>query len=329
MPTPHAAVTVVVVTWQGAHLLRECLNSLRKQTIQHQVLVVDNASSDDTTTVLADYPEVQVIRLARNAGFAGGVAAAFDVVDSEFIALLNNDAAADPDWLRFSLAAVTPGCAAVTARMLLWDGVTINNTGIAMLPNGYGSDRGLGETHQQRFAAAAEVFGFSGGAALLRAQAIRDIGGFRAEFFLYYEDTDVSWRLQLAGWQIRYEPSALVRHRHAASSDPSSALFAFYTERNRLFTLLRCAPASLAVRQLARFVLTTLSLTVKRASGRAVQQHQIFNPLLRARVLVAVGQALPHLLQQRREITRQAVRSRGSVVRRWLSGVHEYPVPPS
>lgn len=336
MPTPHAEpltagapLTVIVVTWQGADLLRDCLGSLRGQSLPHQVLVVDNASTDDTEAVLSDFPEAQVLRLPANVGFAGGVAQALAHLDShapetELVALLNNDAVADPDWLKNSVDALTPSCAAITARMLLWDGVTINNTGIAMLANGYGTDRGLGERDQRRFDAPAEVFGFSGGAALLRVQALREVGGFPAEYFLYYEDTDVSWRLQLAGWTVKYEPSAIVRHRHAASSDPSSALFAYYTERNRLFTLLRCAPAALAIGQLGRFALTTLSLTVKRVGGREVPNHQIFNPRLRVRVLAAVLTALPQLTRQRHQISTDALRSRRWVVRRWLSSVHEY-----
>ena len=86
------------------------------------------------------------------------------------------------------------------------------------------------------------VFGFSGGACLLRRSAVEAIGGIAPEFFMYYEDADLSWRMRLAGYTIRYEPAATVRHRHGASSDLRSESFAYFTERNRLLMLLRCAP---------------------------------------------------------------------------------------
>ena len=90
-PTPGApAVTVVVVTWQGAHLLPPCLDSLRAQTLPHRVVVVDNASTDGTAELLAASPDVQVVRSDRNRGFAGGVQLGIDAVHTEFVALLNN-----------------------------------------------------------------------------------------------------------------------------------------------------------------------------------------------------------------------------------------------
>src|SRR5437667_3398764 len=119
-----AQVTVVVVTWQGAHLLRDCLSSLGTQTVRHEVLVVDNASTDRTRELLAaDFPAAQVLRLDRNTGFAGGVAAALPHVDTPYVALLNNDAAADPHWLQRCLDVLInrSDVAAVTSRMLFWD----------------------------------------------------------------------------------------------------------------------------------------------------------------------------------------------------------------
>jgi GT2 family glycosyltransferase len=293
-PTPRP--TVAVVTWQGAHLLPACLDSLRAQTRPADVLVVDNASTDGTADLLRrNYPEVRVLRLPRNSGFAGGFQAALDATSSPYLALLNNDAEADPEWL----ARLTdhldahPEAAAVTSRMLLAGRgpATLNNTGVVLLPSGYGADRGLGEP-PERYPEPGEVFGFSGGAALLRADAVRAVGGAPVPYFLYYEDTDVSWRLRTAGWTIRYEPAAVVHHRHAASSDVRSPLFAFHNERNRLLMLVRCAPAGLALRGWGRFLLTTASLAARHLlSRRAAPEHNL-RVALRLRVL---GSAIRHL----------------------------------
>ncbi|HEY7049470.1 MAG TPA: glycosyltransferase family 2 protein, partial [Jatrophihabitantaceae bacterium] len=285
-------------------------------------IVVDNASTDGTGDLLAaDFPDVRTLRLDTNTGFAGGVAAALPNVRTPYVALLNNDAAADTHWLERSLAALAehPDAAAVTARMRYWDDPgRLNNAGVQLVRGGYGADRGLDQPDGPPFDEPAEVFGFSGGAAVLRVDAVRAVGGLPAEFFLYYEDTDLSWRLRLAGWRIRYEPTAIVAHRHAASSDRRSDLFAYYNERNRLLMLLRCAPGRFALAQLARFVLTTGSLTVRRLVGQQLPDAAVFRLDLRLRVLAAVLGRAPGALRRRVAISRIATVARTEIPRTWI-----------
>lgn len=121
---PRARATVVVVSWNGAALLPGCLGSLAAQDLPPQdfrVLVVDNASEDGTDRVLSRFPDVDVVRLPVNRGFAGGVAAALGLVDTEYVALLNNDAMASPSWLRELLAPLDsdPSVVATTSKVLL------------------------------------------------------------------------------------------------------------------------------------------------------------------------------------------------------------------
>jgi hypothetical protein len=319
-------VTVIVVTWQGADLLDGCLDSLAGQTVPHRVLVVDNASTDGTAALLAArQPPVEVITLASNTGFAGGIAAALPLVTTRCVALLNNDAAAEPDWLEQSLAALgsDPDTAAVTARMLLWPEperpARINNAGVCLVKGGYGTDRGFGEPDGAPYDEPAEVFGFSGGAAVLRTDAVRAVGGMPAAFFLYYEDTDLAWRLRLAGWRIRYEPQARVFHRHAATTDLRSDLFAFHTERNRLLMLVRCAPVDLAFRQLVRFCATTASLQLRRAFGQDVGDARVFALRVRLRVIGSVLARLPSAIQARRGIEKHRQISRRAVAQVWIA----------
>lgn len=307
--------TVLVVTWRAREFLADCLAGLRAQTAPHRLLVVDNASDDGTAAVLAGFPEAMVLRLPRNLGFAGGVAAGLASVDTPYVALLNDDAVPAPGWLAALLAAA-PGVAAVTSRMLLPSGA-VNNAGVVLRPDGYGADRGLGAPDGPPYDRAAEVFGFSGGAALLRAAAVRDVGGFPAPFFLYYEDTDTSWRLRLAGLRVAYAPDAVVRHAHSASTDQTSALFSFHNERNRLLTLTRCAPLPFAVGQLARFGLTTASLAAKRALRRPLPPAPHFRTGLRLRVLASYVRLLPWALRGRRAVGRMSTVDRAEVLHRW------------
>lgn len=299
-------VTVVVVTWRGAAHIAACLDSLLGQSEAARILVIDNASDDGTQEILRRYQQdessMRVVRTAVNLGFAGGVAHALELVDTPLVALLNDDAVADPDWLAalHQALAEQPDAAAATSRMRLADSGLINNAGVALTASGYGYDIGLGDdpaNHAQR----ADVFGFCGGAALLRTDALRTAGGFPASFFMYYEDTDTSWRLRLHGWTVTYQPTAEVLHQHGASAGPATRMFAFHNERNRLWMLIRCAPAGVAARQLGRFALTTASLTLKGALGRRPPGWQ-FSTRLRLTVLGSTLRSLPALARQRRAI---------------------------
>ena len=333
-----AEVTVVVVTWNQRELVLACLQSLVRQTIPCHILVVDNASSDGSAdAVQTAVPAAEIIRLTENTGFAGGVAAALPRVRTRFVALLNNDAVADPRWLEESLAQLDdPTVAAVAAKMLLLDDEPadeqppttperVNNAGVVLLVTGYGADRGLGEADTGALTQPAEVFGFSGGAAVLRTMAVLAVGGISPEWFMYYEDTDLAWRLRLAGWRVVYEPTAVVHHRHAVSSDVRSEMFAFFNERNRLLTLARNAPTTVTARAAGRFVVTTVSLSAKRLLGRSVPPEPVFDPSLRLRVMARTLKAWPGVARERHEAPRQ--RSRREVWREW-SGVPARPPHP-
>lgn len=299
-----AAVTVVVVTHRAASFIGAALAGLAAQTVPHRLLVIDNASTDGTAAVLASMlPAESVLRQPANLGFAGGVAAAFPLIRTPYVALLNDDAVPEPGWLAALLAAADGDgdAAAWTSLMLLADRPdTVNNFGAGLTERWYGIDVGAGEPVATVPSRVLDVFGFCGGAVLLRTAAVRAVGGFPAEFFLYYEDLDTSWRLRRAGWMIRAVPGAVVVHRHGATADQRSALFHFYNERNRLLTLIRCAPPVVAPVQFARFLLTTASLTISRLLRRQVPDAANFRFGLRLRVAVDVLRMAPGQYRQRR-----------------------------
>jgi GT2 family glycosyltransferase len=285
--------TVVVVTWNGAHLLTACLDSVLPEGAE--ILVVDNASTDGTIDLLnARYPGLRIVRSAKNTGFAGGVAQALERVDTPVTVLLNNDAEVRPGWLAALLRALDdPEVAAASSKLLLPDG-TLNSAGGYVTTSGYGHDRGFGEPDDGRYDEPTEVMYGCGAALALRTSAVHEVGGVDPKFFLYYEDVDLSWRLRLAGYQVRYVPDSVVVHQHSASTGAGSLLHTFYTERNRLATLTTCATAGLAMRAIARYPLTTLSVALFESRAKAVKRVRAYlNFLL----------WLPSLVRRRRAVT--------------------------
>ncbi|HEX3787274.1 MAG TPA: glycosyltransferase family 2 protein [Pseudonocardiaceae bacterium] len=305
-----ARSTVIVVTWRGRAHLDRCLDALAGQHSPHRTLVVDNASDDGTAELLdARSPAPTVLRLPRNRGYAGGLAAALSRVDTPLVAWLNDDAAPAPDWLGALEDALDAEPAAAAAGSVLTDEAgAVSSAGVWLTADGHGADVPT---------AGAPTFAFCGGAVLLRTDALRRIGGLPAGFFCYYEDTDTAWRLRLAGWRIVQVPTARAVHLHGASSRPGSPLFHRWNERNRLLMLLRCAPAVTALSQLARFAALTAALPVRRLAGRAVPDAANFAVGLRLLVLAEVVSRLPATLLRRHRIGRLSTVGRAVVWRTW------------
>jgi GT2 family glycosyltransferase len=206
-----------------------------------------------------------------------------------------------------------------TVRLVLPAGTAtcdvLNSTGTVVSTDGYAGDRGYGEADDARDDPPGEVFGGCGAALALRTEALREVGVFDDDYFLYYEDVDLAWRLRRAGWTVRYEPASTVRHQHSASTGRSSELHRFHDHRNRLLTLTRNASGRLALRTVARYPLTTASLTLRARRGEPVPEG-LGTPALRRRVLASYMRLLPRTLRAR--AARPARRPRRDV-ERWLS----------
>ncbi|HEX4099787.1 MAG TPA: glycosyltransferase family 2 protein [Pseudonocardiaceae bacterium] len=294
--------TVVVVTWRGHGLIGPCLDALAAQNRPHQVLVVDNSSTDGTADEIARH-RARVLRMPRNVGYSGALAAALPQVNTPFMAWLNDDAQPEPGWLSALEHALDEDATAAAATSVLHtaDGA-VTSTGVALTRIGHGRDT-----------TGALPFGFCGGAALLRTDALRAAGGVPSSLFCYYEDTDTSWRLRLAGFGVIAVPSARVRHVGGASTEHGTPPFHRWNERNRLLVLLRCAPAGVAARELARFTGLTLMLPFRRNRPAAPN----FALRLRLQVLAEVATRLPTTLLARHQISRHAAISRAEVWSTW------------
>src|SRR6185436_4239649 len=193
-----------------------------------------------------------------------------------------------------------------TSRILLAADGKINNAGGAMTRTGAGYDRGYGEPDGPPYDREVDVGFFCGGACALRSRVARAAGGFPVEYFLYYEDTDLSWRLGLTGQRIRYVPDAVVHHLHSATSDQKSASFAFHNQRNQLLTVLRNAPVPLALASVGRFLLITVVRVVRPGASPGLPPEHSQRPGHRLRVLGAVLRQLPATWAARRRIGRAA-----------------------
>jgi GT2 family glycosyltransferase len=221
---------VVIPNWNGADFIRDCLGALAKQTLAHQVIVVENGSTDDSAKIIRDeFPDVQLLEFEDNAGFAGGVNRGIRPAlegGAELIALLNNDAVAEPDWLEELVAAAEadPRLGIVAAKIVTQDGKKIDSTGDFYSTWGFPYPRGRGELDEGQYDGpdGRRIFAASGGASLYRGNMLREVGLFDERFFAYFEDVDISFRARLAGWEVAYAPGAVVRHYIGGTSSRMS-----------------------------------------------------------------------------------------------------------
>jgi N-acetylglucosaminyl-diphospho-decaprenol L-rhamnosyltransferase len=243
IPTSSTANDVahaLVLTWNGAHLLPDCLRAL---TPQMRVTVVDNASSDGTAELLRrDFPSVQHLLLHDNLGYGRanneGMRRAL-AAGVEFVALINNDVEVEPGWLEKLLHAARahPEAGLFTGTLLFRGEETVNSTGLQIDAFGRARDRDFRVPLAQLARTDGEVAGVSGGAALLRASMLREIGLFDEAYFAYYEDVDLSLRAASRGWKSRYVRDAFARHRFGATFGPGSPKQRYLLGRGHLRTL--------------------------------------------------------------------------------------------
>lgn len=248
--------SVIVPNWNGARHLAVCLDSLRRQDWgPFETIVVDNGSTDDSAAVLADHPEVAVVALPANLGFAGAVNAGIAAARADVLVLLNNDTEAEPAWLGALVAGLlaAPGAGMATAKVRLFDRRdTLHTTGDTVDRAGHAGNRGVWEVDRGQYDGARWVFGASGAAAAYRRALFDDVGVFEAAFGSYYEDVDLAWRARLRGWRCVFVPAAVVYHKLSATG--GGPLASRLVARNRAWTIVRCYPGRLALRHAHRIV---------------------------------------------------------------------------
>jgi GT2 family glycosyltransferase len=238
-------ISTVVVNYNGRIYLESCLKTLAVQTYpEYEVIVVDNASTDDSTAWVAEhYPDFHLLRAPSNLGFAGGNNLGIRTARGEFIATLNNDTELEPDYLeRLSAPMCEPRVGMCASLMLQFGqrdridsaGIGVDRAGFAWnLQAGKPAD---GATTEER------VWGACAGAALYRRAMLDEIGLFDEDYFGFYEDADLAWRARLAGWRCILVPAARVYHVHGGSFRQGSTQKLYLLARNRWRTILKDYP---------------------------------------------------------------------------------------
>jgi N-acetylglucosaminyl-diphospho-decaprenol L-rhamnosyltransferase len=264
-------VSVVIVVYESGPTLAECLAALKAQTLgDHEVLLVDNASSDRTAQAAkqAD-PAIRLIENAENLGFAAAVNQGARAAKGRWLALINPDAFAEPDWLARLVAATQahPEVHCFTSRQLMAEDPTkLDGLGDVMALAGY-PFRG-GYTHPNPGAIESGwVFSACGGAMMIDRDLFLRLGGFDERLFCYCEDVDLGYRLRLVGEPTLLVPDAVVRHVGSASSGGRRSDFAvFHGTRNRFWVFVKDTPAVLFWLTLPLHILTTLVLFARHAT---------------------------------------------------------------
>lgn len=237
--------SVVIPNWNGAKHLRVCLNALRRQTHPPlEVILVDNASTDDTRSLLAgDYPEVKVIALPANRRFAGACNAGIRASSGDAIALLNNDTEADERWLEnvAKCFAAHPDAGFVASKLRLFDHRDrLHSAGDFYSRRGVPGNRGVWEKDEGQFDADF-VFGACGAASVYRRELLDKVGLLDEDFEFSCEDVDISWRAQLMGYKCAFAHDAIVYHKVSATG--GGILNSYYDGRNFIWLLAKDVPA--------------------------------------------------------------------------------------
>ncbi|WP_035284496.1 glycosyltransferase [Actinokineospora spheciospongiae] len=339
-------VSVVVVNYRGAEDTTTCVRALRAEldypADRLQVVVVDNGGHDAER--LRGLDGVDLVVSPENLGFAGGCNLGVEHATGSVLAFLNNDARPDPQWARAAVRVLAeqPDVAAVASKVVDWDGTGIDFVDGGLTWFGMGYKRHAGQPDDGSHDAPRDVLFATGSAMFVRAGAYRELGGFDERFFMFYEDVDLGWRLNLRGWRVRFEPGSLAYHRHHASMSKvdteDNARELFLLERNALLamyknlsdaTLAKALPAALALavrRSTARGDLDATALEITRDGPT---EQRVSPPALAG--ILAIDQfveLLPSLAAAREDVQASRVRSDADIVplmRRAMEPA--YPLP--
>jgi GT2 family glycosyltransferase len=248
-------ISVIIPNYNGAPYLKSCLESLLRQTRRPlEILIVDNASTDDSVDVARLVaPECRILRLDANGGFAGAVNAGLRAARADWAAVLNNDTEVAPDWLFECSAAIRrhEDAAFLACRILDFRRDRIYSAGDCFLRAGIGYRRGQEQGARPEYSQEIEIFSACGCAALYKKDVALAAGAFDERFFAYLEDVDLTLRLRAAGHCGYYAPRALVYHYGGATSGGEFSAFSVRLRtRNSLLVLLKSVPASVLARSL-------------------------------------------------------------------------------
>jgi GT2 family glycosyltransferase len=252
-------ICVIIPNFNGETMIGTCLDSLSAQTRPpDRVTVVDNGSTDRSRQIVAGHSiGAELIALESNLGFAAAVNRGIEKADGDAVALLNNDATADPRWIEAGLAAmeINPGVSMFASLMLDYqDHHLVDSAGDLYPRDGRPRPRGRGES-ASLYKEPVEVFSACAGAAFFRKELFEELGGFEESFFAYLEDVDLGFRARARGHACLFAPEAIVYHAGAATDlgdlpggkPVDSSERVYWIARNRVRVVSRNWPAGLII----------------------------------------------------------------------------------
>ena len=284
----------IVIPTRGSSILARCLASLDAQTFtDFETIVIHDGG---TERPLGDLGSTLTVReLDRTHGFAGAVNAGADVARGSYLAVINDDVELNAGWLVAALDCLQrhPPAASVASKVLLRDDPSVlDGAGDSMTLSLKAYRRGQGEQDRGQFEKEEQVFSASGTACLWRLDVFRELGGFDADFFAYYEDVDLGFRARLAGYECWYAPAAVALHVGSATFSAAWSEFeSFHSVRNRWTAIIKCAPLEWIARNAHRIVAAELVSLV-----RAVHRGEL---RLMIRAYGSVGRSLRQSLRKR------------------------------
>ncbi len=327
------SAAVVILNWNGESHLSRFLPSVVEHTAANvDIVVADNGSTDGSIELLLrEFPTVKIVQLDINYGFAEGYNRAIEQVDYDYLVLLNSDVEVTSGWVEPLLEEIASSndIGAVAPKILsLSDPSHFEHAGAAggcIDYLGYPFCRGriLSHTEQDsgQYDTPCDIFWASGAAFACRRDTFISFGGFCAAFFAHMEEIDLCWRMQLAGYSIRYQPQSVVYHLGGGTLQSSSPRKLYLNHRNNLAMLLRCAPPmQLLVAMPLRLLLDGLSAVSYLFSAMGVKG---FVAVVRAHF--SIWCSLFRLLHERHAI-RSSVKSEskhiyhGSIILSYLFG---------
>jgi len=241
-------VSVIIVNYNRCELLGACLDSLENQTFQDfEIIVVDNGSTDSSPGFIRGKLGRLIDKalfLENNTGFTGGCNRGMAEASGRLVALLNNDAEADPGWLEALARAAerSPHTGMWASKILFRDSGRIDKAGHLIFPDGQNRGRGTGEADRGQYQSREEALFPDGCAACYRRELLDETGGFDEDFFAYADDADLGLRARWLGWNCEYLPEAVVWHRHSSTTGSFDPAKVYWVERNRIWLAVKTLP---------------------------------------------------------------------------------------
>ncbi len=273
-------VSVVLVNYKGADDTIACLGYLAELDWPADLLeliVIDNDSGDGSAErIRAAVPAAVVVDAGSNTGFAGGCNLGVENATGEFVAFLNNDARPHPQWVAAAVATLRsdPQIGAIASKVLDWDGKLVDYVDGSLTWYGMGYKREVGRVDSPEFDVAKDVLFATGAATVLPTTLFREVGGFDERFFMFYEDVDLGWRLNLLGYRVRYEPRSIAYHRHHVTMKKFGDYRESYLlERNALLSMYKNFDDA----SLATALPAAMELSVRRAIARTDSDTRILD----------------------------------------------------